>query len=91
MRRLSLLGLILVIYGCTTTSSGVMPYGAGRFTVTSSSEYGLAKAKESVLKQASEYCSGQRQSMQPISQRSGTERGRFASTSTTYDLIFTCE
>lgn len=91
MRRIFLIGAILGVCGCTTTSSGVMAYGPGKFSVTSSSEYGLAKAKESALKQASQYCSGQGRTMQPISQGSGVEQGRFASTSATYDLIFSCE
>lgn len=91
MRKMFLIGAILGVCGCTTTSSGIMSFGAGKYSVTSSSEYGLAKAKESALKQASQHCSQQGRMMQPIAQASGVEEGRVASTSATYDLIFSCE
>jgi len=91
MLRYLILMIPMLAIGCSTTSSGVMNYGNNNYSIATSSEYGLSQAKKEAVTEANKFCSSIGKTMQPVSTDSGSEQGCIASTSITYDLVFSCQ
>lgn len=81
----------LLLSGCMTNSTGVIPYGPDTFTVTAQSELGgMIEAKKKALSDANSHCESMNKKLMPVSESSSTPLDFVGDPIPTYEVTFRC-
>jgi hypothetical protein len=86
-----LLFFSLLLSGCLTSSTGVIPFGPDTYTVTAQSELGgITEAKKKAIAESNSHCQSIEKQMMPVSINSSTPLDVFGDPIPTYEITFRC-